>query len=307
MRVLITGGAGTLGAELATRLLGDERVDSIDVVDTFATSSPDRLPKDDRLKVHEGSVANRSFLEEVFAVAKPSVVVHSAATYANPDDWESDANTNIMGAINLVRVAEAGSIERFINFQTMLCYGRPDSVPVDEQAPLRPRGSYAITKVAAEQFIMQSKLPAISLRIGSVLSMGLSIGPLPSFYRQVQLGEVCMVSPAVRDFLDPEDFFAFTDKVLFGPRITGVFNVSTGAGHSIEEIHALVCNHFRVSGHTKVVPISENDVAALVLDSQKAQQTFGWSPTTSFEESVSNLLDWYDIHGVGTTYSHHRS
>lgn len=307
MRVLLTGGAGTLGADLTTRLLARDDVERVDIVDTFTTSSPQRLPRDDRLLIHEGSIADRSFLEGVFEAGKPSIVVHSAASYANPDDWEGDVQSNVLGAVNLVRAAQTTEIDRLINFQTVLCYGRPDSVPIEEEAPLRPLGSYAISKVAAEQFIMQSELPVTSLRIGSVLSMGLAIGPLPNFYRQVQRGEVSKISMAVRDFLDPEDFFTLMDNVLFGPHISGVFNVSTGIGHSIEEIYTLVCKHFGVTGHSEVVPISDSDVAAIVLDSRKAQQAFEWIPTTSFEDSVRNLLNWYDIHGVGTTYSHHRN
>ena len=306
MRVLITGGAGTLGTELVTRLLDDERVDSIDVIDTFATSSPDRLPNDDRLRVHEGSVANRTFLEEVFAAADPSIVVHSAATYADPDDWEGDVHANVMGAVNLARAAEEQAIERLVNFQTVLCYGRPDSTPIREQDPLRPLGSYAITKVAAEQFLVQSGVPVISLRIGSVLSKGLAIGPLPNFYRQVKSGEVSRISEAVRDFLDPDDFFALLMKVLFTSGETGVFNVSTGQGHSIQEIYALVCEHFGVAGNAEVVPVTDDDVAAVVLDSTKARKAFDWEPQTSFTTSISKLLQWYDVYGVGTTYSHHR-
>lgn len=307
MRLLITGGAGTLGADLVGCLLSRDDVERVDVVDNFTTSLRQGLPIDDRLHIHEGSIADKSFLQEVFETGTPSVVVHSAASYANPDDWEGDVHSNVLGAINLVRAAEARSIDRFINFQTVLCYGRPDSVPIEEEAPLRPLGSYAISKVAAEQFIMQSELPVTSLRIGSVLSMGLAIGPLPNFYRQVKQGEVSRISMAVRDFLDPEDFLTLMDKVLFGPHRSGIFNVSTGIGHSIDEIHTLVCKHFGVTGRAEIIPISDSDVAAIVLDSQKAQQAFGWNPTTSFEDSVRNLLNWYDIHGVGTTYSHHRN
>jgi UDP-glucose 4-epimerase len=306
MRVLITGGAGTLGSELVTRLLNDGRVDRIDVIDTFATSSRDRLPNDKRLQVHEGSVANRLFLEEVFEAANPSTVVHSAATYANPDDWEGDVHANVLGAVNLAQIAEEHGVERLVNFQTVLCYGRPDMVPISERDPLRPLGSYAITKVAAEQFLIQSRVPVVSLRIGSVLSQGLAIGPLPNFYRQVRNGETSRISEAVRDFLDPDDFFALLTKVLFTSRATGVFNVSTGRGHSIEEIFYLVCKHLGVDGHAEIVPISEDDVAAVVLDSAKAQEVFDWKPITPFTTSISNLLHWYDIHGVGATYSHHR-
>ena len=56
-------------------------------------------------------------------------------------------------------------MSRILNFQTVLCYGRPDTVPIPVDHPLRPFTSYGISKVAGEQYLAMSGLPFASLRL----------------------------------------------------------------------------------------------------------------------------------------------
>lgn len=302
MRVLVTGGAGTIGSELVRRCLAS--CESIHVLDTFATSRPEHVPADPRVQVREGSIADADVMAEVFEQAHPDVVVHAAASYADPTDWEGDTHTNVIGAINVARgCAEAGA--RLVNLQTVLCYGRPDALPITETAPLRPQGSYAITKVAAEQLLTQAGLPVVSLRVGSVLSLGLSIGAIPAFYRRLTSGHSCQVVDSTRDYLDPDDFFALLLATMRPDAPTGTFNVSTGIGHSTLELYRIVADHLGVTREPQIVPPPPTDIPAVVLDSTAVQEAYGWQPQVPFEVSMQRLLAWYDEHGITDVYSHH--
>ncbi len=305
MRIMLTGGAGCLGSNLTERYL--EAGHDVFIVDTFATGSlgalPDTHPK---LTLVEGSVANKVLVAKSFADFKPTHVIHSAAAYKDPDDWVTDARTNVEGTINVAQAAKAGGVKRFVNFHTALGYGRPETIPIPADAAARPFTSYGISKQAGENYVAMSGLPFVSLRLANVTGPRLAIGPIPTFYTRLKAGKGCFCSKTVRDFVDMDDFFSVMDLVMVEGAPTGVFNVSTGTGHTIKEIFDIVVDHL---GLTLAAPVPEvepgaDDVAVVVLDPAKTISTFGWRPRYTFEQTIRRMLSWYDRHGVTTIYSH---
>ena len=76
----------------------------------------------------------------------PEIVVHTAASYKDPNNWYGDALTNCVGGANLVDLSKKYNVERFIYFQTALCYGlEPTQQPIQLDYPRDPsESSYAI-------------------------------------------------------------------------------------------------------------------------------------------------------------------
>ena len=95
MRVLITGGAGFVGSNLADRLIGNG--DIVTVVDNFETARRDNLTPNRNLTLIEGSIADPKVVDRAFDEHRPEVVVHAAASYKDPDNWYGDAMTNVVG------------------------------------------------------------------------------------------------------------------------------------------------------------------------------------------------------------------
>lgn len=305
MRILITGGAGSLGSNLAEHWLGGGH--EVCVLDNFATSSPEVFPAGyPGLTVVRGSVADAGLVESCFARFEPSHVVHSAAAYKDPKDWREDARTNIEGTINVLEAARRTGVRRFVYFQTALCYGRPETVPIPVDHRLAPFTSYGISKTAGEQYALISGLPTASLRLANVTGPRLAIGPIPTFYKRLKAGQRCFCSDTVRDFLDMGDFLDLMDLVLDETAPAGVYNVSTGKGHSIREIFDIVADHLgvRLDEPVPVVPPGADDVPAVVLDPARTIATLGWRPRRGFEETIRRMLRWYDAHGVSAIYSH---
>lgn len=304
MRILITGGAGCLGSNLVEHWIpaGHE----ILVIDNFATGKREVLPAVAGLTVVDGSVVDADLVDRLFAEFKPKVVVHSAAAYKDPSDWQSDAATNVQGSINVAKSAERHGVSRLINFQTALCYGRPESVPIPVTAPLAPFSSYGISKVAGEQFLTMSNVPVISLRLANVTGPRLAIGPIPTFYKRLKAGQKCFCSDTIRDFLDMEDFVTLMDRLIVEDVPAGVYNVSTGTGHTIKEIFDLVAQHVgaTLTEEVPVVPPGNDDVPAVVLDPAETAQRLGWKAKYGFEETIRRQLAWYDAHGVTDIFSH---
>lgn len=305
MRLLVTGGAGSLGSNLVEHI--SAKCEAVLVIDNFATGKRASLLPQTNLRVAEGSVCDSDFIQRQFESFLPTHVVHSAASYKDPNDWETDALVNVVGTNNLVRASETAGVKRFVNFQTALCYGRPNIVPIPIEHPCAPFSSYGISKTAGEAIVAASSLSWVSLRLANVTGPRLAIGPIPTFYKKLKAGEPCTVSTAIRDFVDMSDFLSLMDCVLTTTE-TGTFNVSTGEGHSIEEIFQLVAKHLGNPGAqpAAVVEPGADDVAAVVLDPSKTERTFGWRVASNFEQTINRMLAWYDQHGVTDVYSHLR-
>jgi nucleoside-diphosphate-sugar epimerase len=304
MRILITGAAGCLGSNLIEHWLPQGH--EILAIDNFATGRREVLPAIAGLQVREGSVADAPLVERTFQEFKPHLVVHSAAAYKNPRDWTEDAVTNVVGAIVVVRAAEQAGVRRLINFQTALCYGRPTRVPVPVDHPLAPFTSYGVSKTAGEQYLLFASLPVTSFRIANVTGPRLAIGPIPTFYKRLQAGQKCFCSDAVRDFLDMSDFLALMDLAARDEAPRGVFNVSTGEGHSIQEVFDEVAAYLgiRPAEPVPIVPVGADDVPAMVLDPTRTEQAFGWKARVGFKQAIRAQLDWYRRYGVSDVHSH---
>lgn len=305
MNVLVTGGAGTLGQNIIKHF--SHRFGAIHVVDNFVTSTRESLSNHKNVTIHEGSVADFSFLEKTFMESKPHLVFHLAASYKDPTDWSEDIDTNVHGMSNVVRLSIEQKVAKLVNVQTVLSYGRPKQIPISESAPYSPESSYAITKSAAEQILAMSGLPYLSLRLGNVISPGLAIGPIPTFYQRISEGIASSVTDSVRDFLDIRDFIDFLDIALFGKGAQGVFNVSSGVGVSILDIYRIIASLLKSELVPNLVEVDKDDIPTIVLDPSKACRELGWKAKVPLHESVEMCLESYRLRGgVGQIYSHLR-
>lgn len=303
MRILITGGAGCLGSNLIERYLPQGH--EILVIDNFATGKREVLPPVAGLEVVEGTIADQALVERCFERFRPTHVIHSAAAYKDPSDWAEDAATNVSGTIHVAKAALANGVQRLVNFQTALCYGRPAQVPIPAQHPTAPFTSYGISKTAGEAYLLQSGLSVVSLRLANICGPRLAIGPIPTFYKRLKAGQGCFCSDTVRDFLDMEDFFSLMERILADGTTTGVFNVSTGVGSSIKDVYDAVAAYLKIDApEVPIVPPGADDVSAVVLDPTETETCFGWKARYDFTATIRRQLEWYDRYGVTDIFSH---
>jgi len=303
MRILITGGAGCLGSNLIEHWLPQGH--EILVIDNFATGKREVVPEIPGLTVREGSIVDEALVNACFAGFLPEVVIHAAAAYKDPDDWVEDSRTNVIGSTYVARAAKAHNVKRLVNFQTALCYGRPNKLPIPASHPTAPFTSYGITKTAGEQFMLLSGVPTVSLRIANVTGPRLAIGPIPTFYKRLKAGQNCFCSDTSRDFLDMSDFLAFMDMAIKPDAPIGVFNIASGEAHSIKEIFDLVAEYLGLgSMEVPVVPPAADDVPVVSLDASDTLKAFGWQARIGFAETIKRQLAWYDKYGITDVFSH---
>ena len=307
MRILITGGAGTLGSALVDHW--QPKGHDLLLIDNFATGKRGNVPDIDGVELVEGSIVDSSLVRSTFDSFKPDICIHAAASYKDPDDWKEDAMSNVLGSINVSRAAEEASVQRLIHFQTALTYGRPTELPIPEELRSAPFTSYGISKTAAEAYILMTSVPVLSLRLANITGPRLSIGPIPTFYQRLKSGKSCFCSDSSRDFLDLRDFLSFMDLSIQPKAPIGIYNLSSGEQVSIHRIFKSVCSYLDLDPNQDVpiVPVGSDDVPNVVLDSSKAKSDFCWHPAISFDEMMNSILSWYDQNGVVDVYSHLKS
>lgn len=303
MRILMTGGAGCLGSNLIEHWL--PKGHEIFVIDNFATGKKELLPDVSGLSYRQGSIADAQLVKECFAAFKPELVVHAAASYKDPNDWAEDVRSNVLGAVNVTTSAAEFGVQRIIHFQTNLCFGRPEILPVPNDHRCAPFTSYGITKTAGEQMLFLGATPVLSLRLANVTGPRLAIGPIPTFYKRLKEGKSVFCSDTRRDFMDMSDFVAFMDLAIQQDAPTGCYNVASGEAHSIKEIFDIVSSHVGISmPDVPIVAPAADDVAVMMLDASAAKRDFNWSLKYGFEETIARQLRWYDAHGVTDVFSH---
>jgi UDP-glucose 4-epimerase len=310
MKVLITGGGGFIGSHLADRLLAAGH--DVAVIDNYQTGRRDNLTPQAKLTILEGTIADAATLDKLFDEFQPDQVVHAAASYKDPEDWEEDALTNVMGGINVARASKRLGVQRLIYFQTALCYGlHPVEQPITLNHPLFSGGfpggsSYAISKTAAEQYLELSGAELISFRLANAYGPRNLSGPLPTFYHRLTKGLPCFVMDTRRDFIFVDDLIEVVVKALNGMGSQGYYHISSGTDYSIKELFdgTVKALEIQLDEEVEVRPRSEDDVFTILIDPSKTNQDFDWQASTPLENGIKAAIEWYKEHGITQTFTH---
>ena len=308
MRILITGGAGFIGSNLADRLLA--RGDDVLVIDNYATGRRDNLSDHPRLTVVEGTIVDADRVGRAFDDFQPEQVVHAAASYKDPNDWREDTLTNAIGTANVVRASEANGVRRLIYFQTALCYGgQPLEQPITLEHPIRPESSYSISKTAGEQYIALSGLDFLSFRLANAYGPRNVSGPLPTFYQRLTTGKKCFVMDTRRDFVYIDDLLDVVLKALDGAGTRGYYHISSGSDYSIKELfdETVEALGIELDEEVEVRERGPDDVFSILLDPSQTNRDFDWRVTTPLDVGVARTIEHYRPYGIAETYTHLRA
>lgn len=307
MKTLITGGLGQIGSHIAEMML--ERGDQVLVVDNLETGRREHLEEHQNLQVVIGSIADKNLVKKCFGDFKPDAVVHTAASYKDPNDWYNDSLTNCVGGSNIIQSAVEHSVKRFVYFQTSLCYGlKPLEQPITLNHPKFPAStSYAITKTANEDFLEISGLDYVTFRLANVVGPRNVAGPLPIFYQRLKDGKQCFVTKSRRDFVFVKDLAKIVLKACDGVG-QGAYHFSSGSDVAIEELYNAVVKamSFAEYPQPEIKELGADDVVSILLDPSRTFQDFGEVEFTPIEETVAQAIEYFEEHGTLGEYTHLR-
>jgi UDP-glucose 4-epimerase len=270
VRIYITGVAGFVGSNLADRLLADGH--DVWGIDNLRTGRRGNLAKD-VVFVH-GDVAGGLFWD---TPGHADLVVHCAASYKNPDDWQEDVSSNVTGAVRVAEVAREWKCP-IVYFQTVL----------------PPISSYAISKIAAEHYLRLSGQPLTVYRLASIYGPRLMSGAIPTFYKRIKADEPCtVVRYASRDFVFIDDLI---ERVLRFED-PGTYDVRTGHETLIADIPSAIASKLGCVCQLDWISPPADDVQAYDMDGVP-------HAGTSFRDGLRRTIDWYEENGVGETFTH---
>jgi UDP-glucose 4-epimerase len=300
MRVLITGGAGFIGSHIVDLLVAGGH--EVLVVDDLSTGKAEQVnPAAKLVHLDIGEPA----LIDVAREFGPDAVSHVAAQASvavSMTDPIKDAETNIIGGLNVYRAAVASECRQFVYITTGgALYGPPDYLPCDEEHPIRPMSAYGLSKWTLEQYLKVLLPPEIPLK---VLRLANIYGP-----RQDPYGEAGVIAifaarmiadrpvyifgdgEQTRDFVYVGDVARAHDLAMQAPESLTV-NISSAKPLSVNHLFELMAEatgyrHDAVHQGERL-----GDIKHSVLANDRARETLGWHPKTSMIDGLQETLDW---------------
>ena len=305
MRVLISGGSGQIGSHVAELLLarGDEVVN----IDNLATGRPEHLPDQARLRNVYDTIADKALVDRWAGDFRPDAIVHCAASYKDPNDWYNDSLTNVVGGANLITAAKANNVDRFVYFQTALCYGvKPLEQPITLNHPINPdNSSYSITKTTTEEFLRLSGIEYVTFRLANVIGPRCVSGPLPIFFQRLTGGKQCFVTKAKRDFVFNVDLAKQVIRAIDGVG-SGAYHFSSGRDIAILDLYNAMVEALGMKPYPQpeVRELSPDDAPSILLDPSRTFKDFGEVKFTPLSELCSRSVEYYRTFGVQGGYTH---
>lgn len=301
-RILVTGGAGFIGSNLADRLiyLGHKVL----IVDNLSTGFRKNIPQ--KAKFFKLDIRSRK-LEEIFKKEKIEVVCHHAAQVDVRKSVENpifDAKVNIEGTLNLLNNCVKYKTKKVIFASTGgALYGEQDYFPADESHPEKPLSPYGIAKLAIEKYLYFYKescgLNYVSLRYANVYGPRQNpwgeAGVVAIFTQRLLSGKKAVINgdgKQTRDYVYVEDVVDSNLLALDYPR-TDFFNIGTGIETDVNKLFKLLKE--KTGSEQKEIhgPAKKGEQKRSVLDSSKAKRFLGWSPKYSLEKGIEETVKYY--------------
>jgi nucleoside-diphosphate-sugar epimerase len=305
MRVLVTGGAGMVGSHVSELL--EARGDEVITIDNFATGRPEHLINLVKAEKIQDSISNEKLIDELSSrYSNIDAIVHTAASFANGNDWSDHINTNILGTALITQLAKKFN-SRLIYFQTALCYGpNPTIQPVPLNYPRQPMtSSYAISKTAGEFYIEQSGIDFVTFRLANIVGPRNLSGPVPIFYKRITSGEKCTIANAKRDFIDVRDLAPVVVQAVDG-KGSGAYHFSSGKDVSIIDLYKIVVKTMSLAQEPDY-DYQENASGgppSILLDPSNTYADFDMPVLNSIETTVKGAIDYYRQYGVTREITH---
>lgn len=299
MKALVLGGNGFIGSHVVDALLMAGH--NVRVFDRG--SELYRLPLasvDYRL----GSFSDIPALAE--AIEGVEVVYHLISTTVPSTsnlDPVGDIEGNLVNTVRLLQLMVQKGVRRIVYLSSGgTVYGTPEILPIPESHPLKPICSYGVVKIAIEKYLymfqalhgVQSVVLRASNPYGERQGHSGVQGVIGAFIGKLLEGQSIEIwgdGNVVRDFIYVTDLAQLC--VLAGEaEVSGVFNVGSGLGQSINDIISILEEVMERSIHPVYKPGRIYDVPRVVLDVTRAKKVFGWSSHVCLEQGIVYTWKW---------------
>ena len=302
--VLITGGAGFIGANFVYKFL--ELGYNVNLIDRKESNLWRLEDIKEKIKIHYLDLRNYNEVEPFIIKLKPQIILHFAAYgayQAKQQDVKTTIDTNLLGTINLVNACKKIKFECFINTGSNSEYGAKDK-PMKEDDLLEPNNLYGITKAAAtlycQEMVRKFGLPIVTVRPFAVYGYFEEKERLiPTVIKScLTNSELKLSSPkSVRDFIFIEDVIeAYLLAIKNIQKIKGeIFNLGTGKQSTIAEVVRIIkkITNSTIKPAYGEVKISQLEPKHWLADISKIKKLLNWQPRYDLEQGLKEDIEWF--------------
>ena len=303
--VLVTGGAGFIGTHLVDALI--DRGEHVTVIDNLSTSNTQYLHPD-------ATLINQDIcdpdIHDLINDLNPKSIYHLAAQTSvaiSAREPLTDVNINVNGTLNLLEpIRHLPHRPRFILFSTGgAIYGNldPSALPASESIAAKPLSPYGASKLAMENYLrVYGHLYDLNYTIVRPANV---FGP-----RQNPDGEAGVIAIFTQAMLerrqitifghgnDQRDYIYISDFIdgvltLADSNLPGPYNIGTGYGVSVNEIHHVLSELIPTAKPAEHGPPRAGDIPKIWLDVTAAKNDLGWQAKTSFQDGIWKTVDWF--------------
>jgi len=298
-RVMITGGAGFIGSNLAEVLSEKNKVFLFDDLSSGRTENVDEI--DAELIV--GSLTDLDLLRRSFKGM--DYVFHLGAIASVPKSVDDPLLVNLVnqnGTLNVLMAARDCGVEKVVNASSSAIYGdSPESPKVETMRP-DPISPYAVSKLAGEYyckvFTKTYGLPTVSLRFFNVF--GPKQDPdseyaavIPKFMNMARDGKKLTVfgnGMQTRDFTYVLDVVQAIAKAAVSRECDGtVLNIARGEEMTLNRLIEIILSNFgkTIEGNVNYLPPRKGDIMNSVADISLAKKLIDYRPSISVEDGIA--------------------
>jgi UDP-glucose 4-epimerase len=301
-RVLVTGGAGFVGATLVRRLAGSGH--SVRVFDNYSTGDPSYLAGVEAELV-KGDIRDVPALDA--ALAGTQAVIHLAAAGSvvmSVEDPVTNFDVNVLGTFRVLDAARRAGVERMVLASTGGALIGDATPPVDERSLPKPISPYGASKLAGEgyayAFAQAYGLPTVALRFANVYGpwSARKRGAMTLFFRAIHAGEPIVIygdGSASRDYTHVEDIAHALELGLDGDVPGGtVLHIASGVETTTAELADLCRATAGVPDHpVEYRPRRAGEVGRNFASYERAHQVLGYAPSISREDGIRRTWQWF--------------
>ncbi len=306
MLVLVTGGAGFIGSNIADHLISEGH--KVRILDDFSTGSMDNIKHlEGKIELVKGSISDKKTVEE--AADGVEYILHEAAQTSVVDSIRNPAktwDTNIKGTKLLLNAAVKNDVKKIILASSANIYGTSPKLPKREDMHVKPNSPYGNSKlmneVMAKKYHDDHGLEAVCLRYFNVYGprqnpeSGYS-GVISKFIGWMADGKSPLIygdGKQTRDFIYVEDVVHANMLAMKNRKIKcDIFNIATGKETSLNEIVETLNGILGTNLKANYDEERMGDIRRSVADISKARKILGFKPKYSLKAGLKKTIEWY--------------
>ena len=306
-KVVVTGGAGFIGSNLAEELaLRGHQVIIIDNLSTGNLENIQPVLQAGQVDFIEGSITNLPLMREAFSMA--DYVFHQAALPSVPrsiEDPETTDSVNITGTLNVLIAARDNAVKKVVYASSSSVYGDTPTLPKTEDMFPNPLSPYAVTKLTSEYYCQVFTriygLQTVCLRYFNVYGPrqdpdSAYAAVIPLFINTVKTGNSPIIfgdGEQTRDFTFVKDVVEANIQAAES-EVTGVFNLGNSQSVTINQLTKLI---IELTGNNTVKPVYKDprpgDIVHSLADTSKAK-AFGYNPGYNLEQGLKETIESFN-------------